>query len=355
MIRSYISIVFFTCLSVVCLAQDIHFSQFYQSPLNMNPALTGVSRSNQRMVVNYRNQWASALGANAYNTYSASYDQKIEVGTYDYFGIGGSMWGDVAGASRFGTVSAKVSASFSYYMNGSFNSAHYLTVGTDVGMVQRRVREDDLRWPSQHDGNGGYDGDLQGESLDRNNFIYPDLSVGLMWFSILDQKNSFYAGVAAHHLNEPGISFLNQDANLYRRYTIHGGGEYGLSSKLSLLPGFVVMLQGPHTEYNLGTSVKFNLGDEREITDHFQVGIWTRLGSSVIGSSNQGGTQATSLKTDALIFSTKFESGNYGLGFSYDFTLSQFKEAGTANGAFEFSLTYLINKDDYRKYFYPKI
>jgi len=97
-------------------AQDIHFSQFYTSPLNLNPALTGMMRSSQRFVANYRNQWSASLGANAYNTYSVSYDQKIPVGTYDYFGIGGSFWGDVAGESRFGSTSGRVSASFSYYL-----------------------------------------------------------------------------------------------------------------------------------------------------------------------------------------------------------------------------------------------
>ena len=69
-------------------AQDIHFSQFYLSPLNLNPAMTGVMNCNIRLVANYRNQWASVLRSNAYNTYSVSYDQRIPVGRYDYFGWG---------------------------------------------------------------------------------------------------------------------------------------------------------------------------------------------------------------------------------------------------------------------------
>jgi len=324
-------------------SQDIHFSQFYSSPLNLNPALTGVMRSNQRFVANYRNQWASALGANAYNTYSASYDRKVQVGTYDYFGIGGSMWGDVAGASRFGQMSAKVSASFSYYMNGGYNSAHYLTVGADLGLTQRRVRTGDLRWPSQHT-NGVFDpGAGQGETINNNNILYPELSVGLMWFSVFDKTNSFYVGLAAAHVNEANVSFLNREVNLYRRYTLHGGGEYGLSSSLSLVPGFVLMAQGPHREYNAGTSVRIALGEDTG--EAFQLGVWARMGTQAGGG----------LHSDAIIFSTKFESGNYGLGFSYDFTTSQFKQAGTANGSFEFSFTYLINQTDRRKFWYPKV
>ena len=65
------------CLSTLCGAQDIHFSQFYMSPLNLNPAMTGVMNCTQRFVANYRNQWASVLKADAYTTYSVSYDQKL--------------------------------------------------------------------------------------------------------------------------------------------------------------------------------------------------------------------------------------------------------------------------------------
>ncbi len=95
------------CLAGLVSAQDIHFSQFYMSPLNLNPALTGVMNCNMRVVGNYRNQYASILKSNAFNTYSVSYDQKIPVGRYDYFGVGGTLWGDKAGSAGFGTVQAR--------------------------------------------------------------------------------------------------------------------------------------------------------------------------------------------------------------------------------------------------------
>ena len=65
-------------LSVVTAhAQDIHFSQFYQSPLNLNPAMTGVMNCNHRLVANYRNQWASILKKNAYNTISVRIETPV--------------------------------------------------------------------------------------------------------------------------------------------------------------------------------------------------------------------------------------------------------------------------------------
>lgn len=85
-------------LATVCVqAQDIHFSQFYMSPTNLNPALTGVMNCNGRFSFNYRSQWQSVLKTNAFNTTSASYDARTPVGRSDFFGYGLTLWGDQAG------------------------------------------------------------------------------------------------------------------------------------------------------------------------------------------------------------------------------------------------------------------
>lgn len=100
-------ILFLVPLSVF--TQDIHFSQFYMSPLNLNPALTGVMNCKMRFVANYRNQWAPVLKSKSFNTFNMSFDQKIPVGRYDYFGFGGTFWGDKAGSLDFSTIQFKLS------------------------------------------------------------------------------------------------------------------------------------------------------------------------------------------------------------------------------------------------------
>ena len=55
------------------MAQDIHYSQFYASPLTLNPALTGVNACNYRVGVMYRSQWSS-VSADPYQTPSISFD-----------------------------------------------------------------------------------------------------------------------------------------------------------------------------------------------------------------------------------------------------------------------------------------
>lgn len=110
-------------------AQDIHFSQFYASPLNLNPAMTGVMNCTDRLTMSYRNQWASVLKSNAFNTFTASYDRKNTVGRYDYWGFGFNFWGDRAGELSFATISPQISGSYSKRLGGSRKSAHYLSFG----------------------------------------------------------------------------------------------------------------------------------------------------------------------------------------------------------------------------------
>ena len=56
----------------VSLAQDPNFSQFFASPLTLNPALTGKFDGTFRVAGNYRNQWPSIN--NAFVTKTASAD-----------------------------------------------------------------------------------------------------------------------------------------------------------------------------------------------------------------------------------------------------------------------------------------
>ena len=135
-------------------SQDIHFSQFYMSPLNLNPALTGVMNCKMRFIANYRNQWAPVLKSASFNTFNASFDQKIPVSRYDYFGFGGTLWGDKAGSLDFKTVSFKLSGSYAKRMSGSRTSSNYLVFGVDGSLNQRGVNFHNAVWGSQIGPNG---------------------------------------------------------------------------------------------------------------------------------------------------------------------------------------------------------
>lgn len=88
-------------------AQDPSFSQFFSSPLNINPALTAQINSKWRVISNYRNQWIGPN--NPYTTGTISFDSKIfqnlsenYVDEITRIGVGGMMLYDqtLSGAMR---------------------------------------------------------------------------------------------------------------------------------------------------------------------------------------------------------------------------------------------------------------
>ncbi len=325
-------------------AQDIHFSQFYMSPLNLNPAMTGVMNCNHRITANYRNQWGSILKQNAYNTYSASYDQKMAVGRYDYFGLGGTLWGDKAGSSEFATTQARLSGSYAKKMGGYRRKAHYLSIGADLGASWRSINSANLQWPSQNNGNGQYSPtDGTAEPIDNASFLFVDVSAGVLWFSVIDEETNFYFGGAYSHLNRANQSFDNQNIPLYSKFTFHAGGEFPIAQKTSLVPGIVTFLQGPSFQVNAGTSFKFLLGNSRRYNQAFQLGGWARISNKL----DKGKLM------DAFILSTRFDYEQFTIGFSYDINTSSLRTASNGNGAFEFSLLYKICGPERRGVYCP--
>lgn len=324
-------------------AQDIHFSQFYMSPLNLNPALTGVMDCNARLTVNYRNQWSSILKSNAFNTFSASYDAKIPVGRYDYFGVGGTLWADKAGSAGFHTYTGKISGSYSKQMASGRGSSHYLSIGAELGGAQRGVDGTKLRWGNQYS-NGTFNESITGETLDRENFFFMDMAVGLLWFSVLDDNTNFYIGGAYHHLNQPDVSFFdNGNEPQFTKITAHAGGEIGVSRNFVVVPGALVFLQGPLFQLNAGTNIRFLLGDNQSYQS-FDLGVWTRLSNRL----DDG------IHADALILSARFDYNNVGVGLSYDLNISELSAASRGNGAFELSAFYKVCGSERRNVYCPK-
>lgn len=349
--KFYYAVLFFISVSVGLQAQDMHFSQFYANPLDLNPAMTGVMDCNIRFNLNYRNQWSSVLRSNAFNTFSASYDQKFPVFRSDNFGFGASVWGDKAGSLDFSTIRGMLNFGYSKKLGGGRNYGHYLTAGVSVGIQQKNIDLLKAQFGSQYNPSlGGHDPSRNHMEnfIESGSILYPDVNAGLMWYSILDQNNSVYIGASFNHLTRPNERFLagNQDiVALYTKYTFHAGAELARSySKVSLLPGMVTMFQGPAFQLNGGTSLRFILDNSRWSYQAFQIGAWMRISNHF----------SNAITTDAFILSTRVDYNQFSFGFSYDFNISALRTASNGNGGFEVSLQYLICGPEKRGVYCPK-
>ncbi len=336
----------FLLITTGSLAQDIHFSQFYQAPLTLNPALTGVMNCNTRVIANYRNQWAPVIPGNAYNTYSLSYDQKLPVGRFDNFGFGINLWGDVAGQLNFSTLTAKLSGAYARRVGGTRKQSHYLVAGAELGLSQRSIDFIYAQWGDQFDGENFNPAIMTAENLANfdDKFLFGDVGLGLLWFSVLGDARNFYFGAALSHLNQANLSFyLDGVVPYYTKAVIHGGGEIPLNRQVSVLPGAVAFFQGPSMEINFGASARFFLGSSYE-DQSFQVGAWYRIANHY----------EKPITSDALILSTRFDYNEFGLGFSYDINVSSLRQASNANGSFEFSLIYQLCGPQSRGVYCPR-
>jgi hypothetical protein len=133
-------------------AQDPSFSQFFSSPLNINPALTARINSDWRIISNLRDQWIGP--ASPYASGTISYDTKIfqnKIPNVDdeknILGIGGMMMYDYAmdGVMK----SAYGSATFPQLVIVNGPAVHRLGVGFGVtpGMtVFNRLTWEEEQW-----------------------------------------------------------------------------------------------------------------------------------------------------------------------------------------------------------------
>ncbi|MEZ4948219.1 MAG: type IX secretion system membrane protein PorP/SprF [Saprospiraceae bacterium] len=140
------------------------------------------------------------------------------------------------------------------------------------------------------------------------------------------------------------MSFQDQvEDQIYSRFTVHAGGEFGISDKVGLVPGVITMLQGPSLEVNAGTSLRVTLLKSRYEYQAVQFGAWTRLSNRL----------EDGIHSDALILSTRFDYNDFSIGFSYDLNISELRPASNSNGGFEFALVYKICGPEKRNVYCP--
>ncbi len=305
-------------------SQDIHFTQFYNAPLTLNPALAGDLEKNHRINLNYRNQYSEVLRGDAYNAYNLSYDKKVSLKNGNALGMGFSSFADRAGELNFGTNQGHLSIAYHKRLGSDTLAKHILSFAVEYGIVERKVDLTNARWPSQHDGNGGFCPtcpEPQGPSFNPD-FLHSDINIGLNWSSKISSSFSFAIGTAIRHLNQPNISFYGDQSNekLSQRFTAHAQANWKLGTVTSLSPRFLYNQQGAYKESTLGMLLDFELGKPS-----LSVGHYLRMSNEIVGGIN----------SDAFITVFSMDFNVFRFGISFDVPLSNDTRGGGNNGAAE--------------------
>jgi len=312
------------CALCITRSQDIHFSQFNRSPLNLNPANTGFFDGDFRISGIHRNQWKSVTVP--YKTFSGAFDMTTPFphAENNLIGAGIVFNSDKAGDSEYGIFEGALSGSVIQNIGG--DSVHFISGGIQLGFVQQSINYSKLTFDNQYDGDA-FDPDLpNGETFKNDNFIYFDFSAGVNWLFRLNEKVNLGAGVSLFHINKPRLSFMdNSSSKLNRKFAIDAKSSIGITEKIYLLPALLYQNQYKYKEFDFGTNVKYIANKKPGKFIALYGGIWMRT-------------------KDAFFPSIGLDYNELNLGFSYDINTSDLKRASNSKGAYEISLTYIIKK-----------
>lgn len=305
--------------SLPAMGQGMHFSQYYNAPMLLNPANTALmSESDYRVGANYRDQWAKIPVP--YKTISGYGDFQLlrNQNMTNWLGIGLAFFNDKAGDGDLALTQTQLSVAYHVQM-GEYSM---LSAGIYGGYVERSVDFSKVTFDLQWDG-FKFDRNIpNGEkaSVIKTNFI--DFGAGINYAMFPNENTYIKIGVAAAHVNAPKESFYNFDNKVGLRPTANIDGMFKLNGgAFTLNPSIYYTTQKGAYELLYGTLVLIYVGGEKQTTTNLVLGAFHRWDEAIVGAF---GLQFGGLKVMS----------------SFDFTMSKLSSTTKSNGAMEFGLIY---------------
>jgi type IX secretion system PorP/SprF family membrane protein len=307
-------------------AQDANFSQFFVSPLTLNPALTGKFDGVFRVAGNYRNQWPSIN--NAFTTYTASVDASIlkdRIPEFDQLGVGVMAFKDQSGNGVL--QNTYLALSTAYHKALDENGYHQLGLGFQGTYVSKRLDVTKVKFEDQLTSNGftGVTGEIF--TQDQVNVSYFDMNLGVLYNGTTDGTNNFYLGASMYHVNRPKESFKGGNYLLEPRLTFQGGGMIPVGQYNGIHFSAIHSRQANAVNTVIGGAYMLSLNQDELNPTNLYIGSWMRFG-------------------DAVIPYVGLEFGEFRLGATYDVNVSSLKPASNMHGGAEFSLIYIKKPSD---------
>lgn len=326
--------------SLAAMAQDVHFTQYFTSPLTLNPANTGLTVGDWRASANFRTQWYT-VSDNPYMSGTASYDMPILRGKLpegDAVGVGLMVLYDKSGTGGLQNITGGLS--IAYHKSFGMQKQHTLSLGVQGYFTQKSINFNKLVFGDQLNP-AMPEAYLQtAESFGNADVSYPDFNAGLMYTGRANERTTLYAGFSYYHITRPEEKFLNSGTSvpINARYTGFLGGSFQMNDNIVLYVSGLYQNQGPAQEILVGGTVGFVLNPMHEDdvkNTILYLGSWYRF-------------------NDAIAPYVGFEFSKMQIGISYDVTVSKAQPMTSGQGAYELSVIYngLFTKNYHPKYNY---
>ena len=308
-------------MSSATLAQDPNFSQFFASPLTLNPALTGKFDGLYRIAGNYRNQWPTINNAYTTATVSADFNiMKNRISDLDQFGIGVMGFTDRAGNGVLTNNYAALSVA--YHKGLDEDGYHQIGAGFQGTYISKRLDLTKVFFADQLTPFGFTGVTSESFSDQQVNLSYFDLNAGVLYNGSTNGYNNFYIGASMYHINRPKETFQKGNYLLSARTTIQAGGRIPVGPYNFLHVAANHSMQAKAHNTMVGGAFALNLNQDENIPTSVYFGSWFRFG-------------------DAIIPYIGLEFGEWHFGASYDVNTSSLKPASNSRGGVEVSLIYI--------------
>ena len=319
---------FFLNLAILYLAdaQGMHFSQFYNAPMLLNPANTALLPDNDfRGGLQYRNQGTTI--PIPYNTFSAFSDFGIGRAKWEnsWLGMGVAFWRDVAGNGNLALT--KIQGSIAYHVLTSETSS--FSAGLSIAHNQRSFDISKLTFDVQWD-EFAFDRsapNLEGSPNQKTSFT--DIGAGIN-FAIYNNDNLYVkTSLGLMNMNRPVETFYGQSNRIGMRPNASIDVIYKASARIIINPAVYYARQKKASQLIIGSLFNFNTSSD---------------GTSL--TSNEVILGTFYRNNDALVAVAGYKFKNHRFMVNYDHTISKLNTANGGLGAFEFS--YII-QGNYRK------
>ena len=311
------------CVASVALvqAQDIHFSQYFMSPVATAPGNTGNHNGDWRVFGNYRSQW-NAISNNLYTTPAIGGDYNFYVNKVDKISAGLYIVNDKSGGN-LNVMKIMGSGAYHYALK-----KNYLHAGLQVGYVSKSIDKDAESYPNQfNEDKGLFDNTfaLNKETSLQNKLSFIDVNLGLGWHRTFG-KITPYANYSAFHVNAPNESFVGGKNKLKMRNMLNLGVTIGINNMLTVHPSLLLTTQGKANELLLGANLHYNLDNKLLSRKYVYVGQYIRYGVGNLA--------------DATFTTVGVSYKAVQVGLSYDVNVSQLKTITANRGAYELAFIY---------------
>jgi len=320
-------------------AQDIHFSQFYASPLLLNPANTGNYDGDWRIINNDRTQWRS-ITVTPYNTIAIGGDMQYYIHN-EKFSAGLIFVNDKSGTLGLTTNQAIFTGAWHKIIKN--NSFH---IGIQAGVMMVSFDSKDLTFPYDYNSDAGlyssgYGNQIYGtDAYNFGNRIYvPIVNAGIIWNRRFRNYMPEF-GLAFNNINTPNESFdpqVKQPLNIRQNY--HAACHFYLTQKVTITPRILYSRETTVLEELYGGNISYKIPANKFNLNSLMFGTYIR--------------DTFSQQADAAIFIFGANIHKIDIGISYDINVSNLQLASNYRGAFEISLVYTEISTIFNKFTIP--